>query len=82
MQAAFARLEAELAAIERAAQFAVFRDYYLAGGPEPDYRTLAARHGITTTDVSNWLQPHLLSGLYIEDWVTRVTFRLWPPGLR
>lgn len=31
---------------------------------------------------SNWLQPHLLSGLYIDDWFTRVTFRLWPPGLR
>jgi NAD(P)H-quinone oxidoreductase subunit 5 len=29
---------------------------------------------------SNWLQPHLLSGLYIDDWFTRVTFRLWPPG--
>jgi NAD(P)H-quinone oxidoreductase subunit 5 len=31
---------------------------------------------------SNWLQPHLLSGLYIDDWFTRVTFRLWPPGLQ
>jgi NAD(P)H-quinone oxidoreductase subunit 5 len=31
---------------------------------------------------SNWLQPHLLSGLYIDDWFTRVTFRLWPPGFR
>jgi NAD(P)H-quinone oxidoreductase subunit 5 len=30
--------------------------------------------------LSNWLQPHLLSGLYIDDWFTRVTFRLWPPG--
>jgi NAD(P)H-quinone oxidoreductase subunit 5 len=30
---------------------------------------------------SNWLQPHLLSGLYIDDWFTRMTFRLWPPGL-
>ena len=29
---------------------------------------------------SNWLQPHLISGLYIDDWFTRVTFRLWPPG--
>jgi NAD(P)H-quinone oxidoreductase subunit 5 len=28
---------------------------------------------------ANWLQPHLLSGLYIDDWFTRVTFRLWPP---
>ncbi|NVB84164.1 MAG: NADH-quinone oxidoreductase subunit L [Kofleriaceae bacterium] len=31
---------------------------------------------------ANWLQPHLLSGLYIDDLFTRVTFRLWPPGLR
>ena len=31
---------------------------------------------------SNWLQPHLLSGLYIDDLFTRVTFRLWPPGLQ
>jgi len=29
---------------------------------------------------SNWLHPHLLSGLYIDDWFTRWTFRLWPPG--
>jgi len=31
---------------------------------------------------SNWIQPHLNSGLYIDDWFTRVTFRLWPPGLQ
>lgn len=31
---------------------------------------------------SHWLQPHLLSGLYIDDWFTRMTFRLWPPGFR
>jgi NAD(P)H-quinone oxidoreductase subunit 5 len=31
---------------------------------------------------SNWIQPHLDSGLYIDDWFTRVTFRLWPPALR
>jgi NAD(P)H-quinone oxidoreductase subunit 5 len=31
---------------------------------------------------SGWLQPHLDSGLYIDDWFTRVTFRLWPPGFR
>lgn len=31
---------------------------------------------------ANWLQPHLLSGLYIDDWFTRMTFRLWPPGLQ
>lgn len=27
------------------------------------------------------LQPHLHSGLYIDDWFTRMTFRLWPPRL-
>jgi RNA polymerase sigma factor (sigma-70 family) len=53
---AFARCERELATSCRGAQFAVFRDFYLAGGPELDYRALAERHGITTTDVSNWLQ--------------------------
>jgi RNA polymerase sigma-70 factor (ECF subfamily) len=56
VQAAFARLEAELHASGRVAQFEVFRDYYLASGPELDYRALAERHGITTTDVSNRLQ--------------------------
>jgi NAD(P)H-quinone oxidoreductase subunit 5 len=30
--------------------------------------------------LANWLQPHLLAGLYIDDWFTRVTFRLFPPG--
>jgi len=56
VQAAFARLEQELAAGGRAWQFALFRDYYLAAGPEPDHRTLAARHGRSLTDVSNGLQ--------------------------
>ena len=27
------------------------------------------------------LQPHFLSGLYIDDWFTRLTFRVWPPRL-
>jgi NAD(P)H-quinone oxidoreductase subunit 5 len=31
---------------------------------------------------ANRLQPHLVSGLYIDDWFTRVTFRLWPPGVK
>ncbi len=31
---------------------------------------------------ASWLQPHLLSGLYIDDWFTRLTFRLFPPGLQ
>jgi len=53
---AFAALRTELEARGRAQAFAVFADTYLAAGPEPDYKTLAARHGCTTTDVSNWLQ--------------------------
>ena len=28
------------------------------------------------------IQPYLHSGMYLDDWFTRVTFRLWPPGLR
>jgi NAD(P)H-quinone oxidoreductase subunit 5 len=31
--------------------------------------------------VARFLQPHLLRGLYIDDWFTRMTFRLWPPRL-
>ncbi len=31
---------------------------------------------------ASWLQPHLLSGLYIDDWFMRLTFRLFPPGLQ
>src|SRR6185436_4757360 len=27
------------------------------------------------------LQPYIHSGLYLDDWFTRVTFRLWPPLL-
>jgi len=30
--------------------------------------------------LANLMQPHLLAGLYIDDWFTRVTFRLFPPG--
>ena len=56
VEEAFARLEAELTGSGRAAQFAVFRDSYFAPGPELDHRALAARHGLTTTDVSNYLQ--------------------------
>jgi RNA polymerase sigma factor (sigma-70 family) len=49
------RLRRELEDGGRATQWAVFRDHYLAAGDEPDHATLAARHGITRTDVSNWL---------------------------
>jgi NAD(P)H-quinone oxidoreductase subunit 5 len=27
------------------------------------------------------LQPHLFKGLYLDEWFTRMTFRLWPPRL-
>jgi len=53
--AALAALERELAASGRGRQFEVFRDYFLAPSPDVDYRALAARHGATTGDVSNWL---------------------------
>ncbi len=35
-----------------------------------------------TGRLATWLQPHLLSGLYVDAWFTRLTFRLWPPELR
>ena len=53
---AFERTRVALEGDGRALQFAVFRDFYLAPGFAPDYRTLAERHGLTTTDVSNFLQ--------------------------
>lgn len=56
VEAAFERTRLELERQGRAPVFAVFRDYYLAPGPEPDYRTLAERHALTPTDVSNYLQ--------------------------
>jgi RNA polymerase sigma-70 factor (ECF subfamily) len=56
VEAAFERTRLDFERRERGLVFAVFRDYYLAAGPEPDYRALAERHGITTTDVSNYLQ--------------------------
>lgn len=47
-------LEAELAAKQKQRTFDVFRDYFL-GEEDLDYAAVAARHGITTTDVSNAL---------------------------
>ncbi len=34
-----------------------------------------------TGRLARLLQPHLHSGLYIDEWFTRMTFRLWPPRL-
>ncbi len=48
-------LQRELEGNGRALHWAVFRDWFLTGGEQPDQDTLAARHGITRTDVSNWL---------------------------
>ena len=53
---AFERTRAELERGGRGHQFAVFHDYYLAPGPEPDHRALAERHGLSTAEVSNHLQ--------------------------
>jgi NAD(P)H-quinone oxidoreductase subunit 5 len=30
---------------------------------------------------ARFIQPHLLRGLYMDDWFTRMTFRVWPPRL-
>lgn len=49
------RLQQELERSGRAVHWALFRDWFLVGGDQPDHGTLAARHGITRTDVSNWL---------------------------
>lgn len=54
LEVARQRLEAELGASGRATYYQLFRAAFLAP-EEPDHRTLAQRHGITTTDVSNWL---------------------------
>jgi len=48
-------LEAELTASGRATHWRLFAEYFLDDEAAPDHRALASRHGITTTDVSNWL---------------------------
>jgi RNA polymerase sigma-70 factor (ECF subfamily) len=48
-------LQRELEQGGRGVHWALFRDYFLAEGDEPDHAALAERHGITKTDVSNWL---------------------------
>lgn len=55
LETARAELQRELESDGHAVRWALFRDYFLTGGDEPDHATLAARHGITRTDVSNWL---------------------------
>lgn len=48
------RLETELVTSGRATQYLVFRAAFL-DDEELDHATIAARHEVTTTDVSNWL---------------------------
>jgi len=50
-----ARLQHDLEANGRPVHWALFRDWYLADDDEVDHATLAARHGISRTDVANWL---------------------------
>jgi len=55
LELAQSRLQQELEGGGRAVHWALFRDYFLVAGDEPDHSTLAARFGISRTDVSNWL---------------------------
>lgn len=55
MATARTRLQRELEGNGRAVHWALFHDWFLAPGEQPDHAMLAARHGITRTDVSNWL---------------------------
>ncbi len=55
LQRAQVQLQRELEGGGRAVHWALFRDFFLAAGDEPDHAALAARHGITRVDVSNWL---------------------------
>jgi RNA polymerase sigma-70 factor (ECF subfamily) len=55
LEAAQVRLQAELEAGGRSVHWSLFRERFLGDGEVPDHATLAARHGITRTDVSNWL---------------------------
>jgi RNA polymerase sigma factor (sigma-70 family) len=49
-------LESELTSSGRLTWYLAFRDYFLDEGPdEPDHAAIAAKYGITKTDVSNWL---------------------------
>ena len=54
---ALERLERRLTAVGRAKHFALFKDHYVDGRDDGvrSYDTLAARHGVSRVDVSNWL---------------------------
>jgi RNA polymerase sigma-70 factor (ECF subfamily) len=55
VKTALERLEGELSREGRETVFAVFKAYFLDPSDATDYKTVAARHGITTVDVSNFL---------------------------
>jgi RNA polymerase sigma factor (sigma-70 family) len=55
LERAHARLRDELEASGRAVHYQLFRAYFLADDGDVGHAELAARHGITKTDVSNWL---------------------------
>jgi len=54
MQLAIARLDAALHAVNKPVHAALFHEFHVAD-TAPTYAEAAARHGITTTDVTNWL---------------------------
>ena len=54
MQVAIARLDAALAAANKPVHAALFHEFHV-GDAAPTYAEAASRHGITTTDVTNWL---------------------------
>ncbi len=53
---ALGRVEESLRREGKEAVFSVFRDYFLDPEEKADYREIAARHGLSTADVSNHLQ--------------------------
>ncbi len=55
LERAHAQLQQELEGSGRSVYWQLFAAWYLATDEPPDHATLAARHGITRTDVSNWL---------------------------
>jgi RNA polymerase sigma-70 factor (ECF subfamily) len=54
LRTALQRTQDDLCGSGRATLFAVFRDYYLEAGAL-DYKAVAQRHDVSTTDVSNYL---------------------------
>lgn len=55
LERAHAQLRQEFDGTPRAVRYELFRAYFFAEGEPPTHAQLAARHGVTTNDVSNWL---------------------------